>query len=56
MPSERAKAAAAARLGALDKQADKIKRNKLRAEATMGSRKVRKKASTALSSMPKQFK
>jgi hypothetical protein len=56
MPSDKAKKAAADRLDKLDKEADKIERNKLRAEVTMGSRKARRKAATKLSSKPKQFK
>jgi len=56
MASEKAKKAAAKRLAALDKEAKKIKRNQLRTQAYMGSRKTRKAASTTLSSMkrPKQ--
>lgn len=51
--SEKAKKAAAARLAKLDALAAedaKKKKNALRAKATMGSRKVRKKAATELSS------
>lgn len=48
-PSAAAKKAAKERLAKLDKQASKIKRNKLLATATMGSKKARKKASTKLS-------
>jgi hypothetical protein len=54
VPSAKAKAAAKARLKLLDKKATQIKKNKLRAEATMGSRKARKKASTKLSGMKRK--
>ncbi len=57
-PSKRAKAAAAARLRKLDDEyesdKDREKRNKLRAIAHMGSRGARRKASTELSSLPRQ--
>ena len=60
MASEKAKKAAAARLANLDrlaaKDADKVKRNKLRVQTAYGDRKTRKKAATKLSNMPRQFK
>jgi hypothetical protein len=56
MASEKAKKAAAARLKGLDKEANKVKRNKLRAQVAMGDRKTRKKAASKLSSMPRQWK
>ena len=54
MASERAQEEAKRRLAALDAEADKIKRNKLIATATMGSREARKKASSDLGSLPRQ--
>ena len=56
MASEKARKAAAARLRKLDSAADKVKRNKLRAQVAMGDRTTRKAAATELSNMPKQWK
>jgi len=57
-PSAAAQIAAKRRLGKLDQQAKNITKNKLRAQATMGSRSARRQAASALGSMskPKQFR
>jgi len=53
------KARLKAHLAKLEKQSkeeDRVKRANLRTKAAKGSRKVRKKAATELSNMPRQFK